>query len=263
MTLKPARLLLALIAVAAMPVFAQNVAVVNGKAIPKSRADAIVQQVVAQGQRPDSPELQELVRQDLINREVLMQEAIKLGFDKGAAVKEQLNVARETLVISAMMRDYMDKHQIAEADVKAAYDTFAKEKANDKEFHVRHILLANEADAKAVIAKLKGGAKFEDLAKTSIDKGSSETGGDLDWLPLSALPKTFADGLAVMKKGEVTQVPVKTENGFHVIKVDDTRPAKVPTYDELKERIAQSLQDQRMQAYQAQLESKANVVIKK
>src|SRR4051812_12306388 len=110
MTLKPARLLLALIAVAAMPVFAQNVAVVNGKAIPKSRADAIVQQVVAQGQRPDSPELQELVRQDLINREVLMQEAIKLGFDKGAAVKEQLNVARETLVISAMMRDYMDKH---------------------------------------------------------------------------------------------------------------------------------------------------------
>jgi len=256
MTLKPASLLLAMIAVVAMPAFAQNVAVVNGKAIPLSRVDALVNQVVAQGQRPDSPELRDMIKKDLIAREVLMQEALKLGFDKNPAVKTQLDSARQTLVVNAMMREYLDKNKITDADIQAEYDRY-KAVAGDKEYHVRHILVETEAEAKAIIAKLKGGAKFEDLAKGSKDQGTANTGGDLEWASPSAFPKPFSDGFIALQKGGISASPVQTENGFHVIKLDDTRPAKIPTLAEVKPRIAEALQEKKLQALQEQLASKA------
>lgn len=258
MTLKPASLLLAMIAVVAMPAFAQNVAVVNGKAIPLSRVDALVNQVVAQGQRPDSPELREMIKKDLIAREVLMQEALKLGFDKNPAVKTQLDSARQTLVVNAMMREYLDKNKITDADIQAEYDRY-KAVAGDKEYHVRHILVETEAEAKAIIAKLKGGAKFEDLAKGSKDQGTANTGGDLEWASPSAFPKPFSDGFIALQKGGISANPVQTENGFHVIKLDDTRPAKIPTLAEVKPRIAEALQEKKLQALQEQLASKATI----
>jgi peptidyl-prolyl cis-trans isomerase C len=256
MTLKPARLLLAMIAVAAMPAFAQNVAVVNGKAIPVSRVEALVKQVVAQGQRPDSPELRDMIKKDLIAREVMMQEAQKKGFDKDPDVKKQLDAARETLVVNAMMREFLDKNQITDADIKAEYDRY-KAQAGDKEYHVRHILLDTDVEAKAVIAKLKGGAKFEELAKASKDQGTANSGGDLDWATPSAFPKPFSDGFIGLQKGAVTATPVQTENGFHVIKLDDTRAAKLPTLDEVKPRIAEALQEKKLQAFQEQMVKKA------
>jgi peptidyl-prolyl cis-trans isomerase C len=258
MTLKPARLLVAMIAVIAMPAFAQNVAVVNGKAIPMSRVEALVKQVVAQGQRPDSPELRDMIKKDLIAREVMMQEAQKLGFDKNPDVKKQLDSARETLVVNAMMREFLDKNKTTDADIQAEYDRY-KAQAGDKEYHVRHILLETDAEAKAVIAKLKGGAKFEELAKTSKDQGTANSGGDLDWATPSAFPKTFSDGFVGLQKGAVTAAPVQTENGFHVIKLDDTRAAKLPTLDEVKPRIAEALQEKKLQAFQEQLVNKAKV----
>lgn len=258
MTLKPARLLLAMIAVTAMPAFAQNVAVVNGKAIPSSRVEALVKQVVAQGQQPDSPKLREMIKTDLIAREVMMQEAIKQGYDKNPAVKQQLDGARETLVINAMMREHLDKNKVADADIKAEYDRY-KAQAGDKEYHVRHILVGTDAEAKAIIAKLKGGAKFEELAKGSKDQGTANTGGDLDWASPSAFPKAFSDGFVNLQKGAVTAAPVQTENGFHVIKLDDTRAAKLPTLDEVKPRIAEALQEKKLQAFQEQMLKKAVV----
>ena len=256
MTFKPARLLLALIAVAAMPAFAQNVAVVNGKAIPMSRVEATVKQVEAQGQQKDSPELRDMIKKDLIAREVMMQEALKQGFDKSEGVKQQLDSARQSLVVTAMMRDYADKHKVTDSEIKAEYDRY-KAQAGDKEYHVRHILVKTEAEAKDVIAKLKGGAKFEDLAKSSIDQGSASTGGDLDWASPSAYPKEFSDAIVALQKGGVTQAPVQTTNGFHVIKLDDTRPAKVPSMEEIKPQIANALIQKKLQAYQEQLASKA------
>jgi peptidyl-prolyl cis-trans isomerase C len=256
MTFKPARLLLALIAVTAMPAFAQNVAVVNGKAIPMSRVDATVKQVEAQGQQKDSPELREMIKKDLIAREVMMQEAVKQGYDKNDAVKQQLDTARQSLVVSAMMREYAAKNKVSDADIKAEYERY-KAQAGDKEYHVRHILLETDAEAKAVIAKLKGGAKFEDLAKTSKDQGSAATGGDLDWASPSSFPKEFSDAFVALQKGGVTQVPVQTTNGFHVIKLDDTRAAKLPTLEEVKPQIAEALTQKKLQAYQEQLAKKA------
>lgn len=258
MTLKPARLLLAMIAVAAMPAFAQNIAVVNGKAIPSSRVDAIVKQVVTQGQQTDSPKLREAIKADLIAREVMMQEATKLGYDKKPEVKQQLDSARETLVVNAMLRAHMDKNKIGDADIKAEYDRY-KAQAGDKEYHVRHILVGTDAEAKAIIAKLKGGAKFEELAKGSKDQGTANSGGDLDWATPSAFPKAFSDGFINLQKGAVSTAPVQTENGFHVIKLDDTRAAKLPTLDEVKPRIAEALQEKKLQAFQEEMVKKATV----
>jgi len=257
MTFKPASLLIALLVIA-VPAFAQNVAVVNGKAIPTSRVEAVVKQVVAQGQQPDSPQLRELIKKDLIGREVMMQEAEKQGFGKDAAVKAQIDNARQAIIINAMIADYIKKNPIADADIKAEYDRFTKQ-AGDKEYHVRHILMATEAEANDVIAKLKGGAKFEDLAKASKDTGSAANGGDLDWASPSSFPPAFSAAFVALQKGGVTDKPVQTPNGFHVIKVDDIRPAKLPTLEEVKPQISEALAQKKLQAYQEELVKKAKV----
>jgi peptidyl-prolyl cis-trans isomerase C len=256
MTFKPSRLLFVLIAAAAVPAFAQNVAVVNGKAIPMSRADALVKQYVAQSQQPETPELREMVKRDLISREVLMQEANRLGFDKTPAVKQQIESARQSIVVNAMVRDYLTKHPIKDDEVKAEYERY-KTVLGDKEYHVRHIVADSEADAKAIIAKLKGGAKFEELAKTSKDTGSANNGGDLDWRAPADFPKNFSDAFIALQKGAVTETPVQTQNGFHVIKLDETRPLKVPGFDELKPQIAERMQQGKLAQLQEELRKKA------
>lgn len=258
MTFKPARLLLALIAITAVPAFAQNIAVVNGKAIPSSRADAVVKQIVAQGQQPDSPQLREMVKKDLIAREVMIQEAVKKNFDKDATVKQQLDNARQTIIVNALMRDYLAKNEIKDDEIKAEYERF-KAQAGDKEYHVRHILLETEEQAKAAIAKIKGGAKFEELAKTSKDTGSAASGGDLDWASPSSFPKPFSDAFVGLQKGQVTENPVQTPNGWHVIKLDDTRATKLPPLEEVKPQVAEALQQRKLQAYQEELVKKAKV----
>lgn len=258
MTFKPARVLLALIAVVAIPAFAQNVAVVNGKSIPASRLEAVVKQVISQGQQPDSPGLRDAVKKDLIAREVMMQEAVKQGFEKDATVKSQMESAHQTIVINALVRDYMSKNPVSQADVKAEYERY-KLQAGDKEYHVRHILVATEPEAKAVIAKLKGGAKFEDLAKTSLDTGTAANGGDLDWATPTSFPKVFSDAFIGLKKGAVTETAVQTPNGFHIIKLDDTRPIKMPAFDEVKGQIEEALAQKKLQAYQEAMVKKAKV----
>lgn len=258
MTFKPARLLIALIAIASVPAFAQNLAVVNGKPIPSSRADAVVKQVVAQGQQPDSPQLREAVKNDLIAREVMMQEAVKEGYDKKPEVKEALENARQTIVINALAREYIAKHPITDAEVKAEYDKF-KATTGDKEYHVRHILVDTEAQAKDIIAKLKGGAKFEDLAKQSKDQGTANNGGDLDWATPASFPKEFSAGFVNLQKGGVTETPVHTSNGYHVIKLDDVRPAKLPSLEQVKPQIQEALAQRKLQAYQDEMVKKAKV----
>jgi len=258
MTFKPASLLLALIAVASAPAFAQNAAVVNGKAIPSARLDEAVKTVVAQGQGQDSPQLRAAIKEELVAREVLMQEALKQGFDKKPEVKQALDNARQTIIVNQLARDYITKNPVSDAEIKAEYDK-AKAANGDKEYHVRHILLGTEDEAKAVIAKLKGGAKFEELAKQSKDTGTANNGGDLDWAPPSQFPPEFAAGVSKLQKGAITDVPVKTQAGFHVIKVDDTRPLQLPALDQVKPQIADALSQRKLQDYQEQMVKKAKV----
>ena len=257
MTFKPARLLVLLFAVASLPALAQNLAVVNGKSIPSSRADLMVKQMTAQGQ-PDTPQLRGAVKEELINREILMQEADKQGLANSQDVKNQLELARQSIVIRALIADYLKKSPVSDADIKAEYDNF-KAQAGDKEYHARHILVDKEEDAKAIIAKLKAGTKFEDLAKQSKDTGSAANGGDLDWATPASFVKPFSDAMVGLKKGEFTQTPVQTQFGYHVIKLEDVRAAKVPTLDEVKPQIAEALQQKKLQAYQEELRKKAKV----
>jgi len=257
MMLKPARLLLALIAVVAAPVFAQNVATVNGKAIPASRVDQMVKQVVAQGQQPDSPQLRELVKKDLIGREVLIQEADKQGFGTKPEVKAAIENARQSIIINAMLADYVKKNPVKDADIKAEYDKY-KAAMGEKEYHSRHILVATEAEAKDIITKLKAGGKFEELAKVSKD-GSAANGGDLGWMVPGKLVKPFADAMVALKNGQITETPVKTEFGYHVIKLEESRPTKLPALEEVKGQVAEALQQKKIAAYREELVKKAKV----
>jgi peptidyl-prolyl cis-trans isomerase C len=264
MNVKPARLLVALVAAVALPVFAQNVAVVNGKPIPSARADLIAKQVTAQGQK-DSPELRGKIKEDLINREVLAQEAEKEGFGSSAEVKtqmetarQQLDMVRQMILIRALVDDFRKKHPVSDAEVKAEYDKL-KEQMGGKEYHARHILVDKEEDAKAIIAKLKNGAKFEDLAKQSKDPGSAANGGDLDWNPPGAFVKPFSDAMVSLKKGQFTDTPVKTQFGYHVIKLEDERPAKIPSLDEVKPQITERIMEAKLKNYQEELKKKAKI----
>jgi peptidyl-prolyl cis-trans isomerase C len=195
----------------------------------------------------------------LIKREVMMQEADKRGITTSEEVKTQLELARQSVIIRALFADYQKTNPVTDADVKAEYDKF-KAQAGDKEYHARHILVDKEDEAKDIIAKLKAGQKFEALAKArSKDPGSGANGGDLDWAPPSAYVKEFSDAMVKLQKGQTTPTPVKTQFGYHVIRLDDVRAAQVPSLDEIKPQIQQQLMQQKLQAFQAELMAKAKI----
>jgi peptidyl-prolyl cis-trans isomerase C len=187
-----------------------------------------------------------------------MQEAEKQNFGKDPQVKQALDNARQAIILNALVADYVKKNPVKDTEVKAEYDRVVAA-TGDKEYHVRHILVESEKEATDVIAKLKGGAKFEDLAKNSKDAGSAANGGDLDWGTPSNFPKLFADAFVGLQKGQITEKPLQTPNGFHVIKVDDIRPVKLPTLEEAKPQITDALIQKKLQAYQEELVKKAKV----
>ena len=248
----------ALFALGAGAAIAQNVAIVNGKAVPKTRLDILAQQVAKSG-RPVTPEMQSQLREEVIAREVFMQEAEKQGLSASDDFKTQMELARQTLMIRSLFADYQQKNKVTDVELKAEYDKFAATNGG-KEFKARHILVEKEADAKAIIASIKKGGKFEDIAKKqSKDPGSGANGGDLDWAnPASYVPE-FSQAMLKLNKGQMTDVPVKTQFGYHIIRVDDTREAKIPAFEELKPQIAQQIEQQRLGAYQQGLREKAKV----
>jgi peptidyl-prolyl cis-trans isomerase C len=258
MTYNKTRLWVLLAAFAAAPVFAQNVAVVNGTAIPKSRADALIAQLVKQGQQ-DSPQLQQAVRDELINREILMQEAVREGIPARADVKAQIAVAQQTVVLRALLEDVMKKNAPTDAEVKARYDELVKQ-AGGNELHLHHILVDNEQQAKDLIAKIKGGASFEDIAKQySKDPGSAKNGGDLDWSNPQAYVPEFAQAAEKLQKGQITDAPVHTQFGWHIIRLDDSRPITPPPFDQVKPQIVQQMQQEKLQAFEQKLRAQAKI----
>jgi peptidyl-prolyl cis-trans isomerase C len=257
--MKPALplLIVAALAAAAPPTLAQNIAKVNGVAIPSSRADALLRDLAAQG-RGDSPQLRQAVKEELINREIMSQEASRLGLSKLPEVAAQIEAARQTVMVRAYVQEYFRKNPITDDEVKGEYDRVRKE-MGDKEFRARHILVKSEDEAKGIIAKLKGGAKFEDLAKQSDDPGSKEKGGDLDWATAGTFVPEFARAMTGLKKGETTDAPVRTQFGFHVIRLDDTRETRLPPMEEARQQISQQLQQQRFQKMLSELRGKAKL----
>jgi peptidyl-prolyl cis-trans isomerase C len=242
----------------ALPAAAQNVAIVNGKPVPKARVDMLAQQLAKAG-RPVGPEMQGQLKDEVIAREIFMQEAQKRGLDASDDFKAQMELARQTILIRELFADQQKKNPVTDADIKAEYDKFVAANGG-KEYKARHILVKSEDEAKKIIAELKKGAKFEDLAKKeSKDPGSGANGGDLDWATPSSYVPEFAQAMIKLKKGEMTQVPVKSQFGWHVIRVDDIRDAQLPKFEDVKAQIAQQLQQQRLAQFQEQLRKSAKV----
>ena len=160
---------------------------------------------------------------------------------KNDAVKEQIEQSRMGILVAAVFQDYVEKEGIAEADLKAAYES-VKSQYTGKEYHVEHILVEKEADAKAITAQLKAGANFEELAKAkSKDPGSAPTGGDLGWVSEKSLVPEFSKAMVQLEKGQITDKPVKTQFGWHIIKMDDMRDVKTPPMEEIKDQLKQMI----------------------
>ena len=234
------------------------IATVNGVAIPRTRAEALFRQQLARGM-PDNDQSRGLVRDELVNREVLMQEAQKSGVARSPEVVGQLDLARQEIVISAYLREWVRKNPVSEADVQKEYDR-VKAEAGDKEYRARHILVETEDQAKQIVADLKKGAKFDELAtKNSKDPGSKERGGDLDWHAPGDFDRAFSDAMTKLDKGKYTETPVRTRFGFHIIQLDDVRAGRFPPLAEVKPRIQQQITQIRIDELVKGLRGKAKV----
>jgi len=250
--------LLSLLSLGTTAALAQNIAIVNGKAVPKARMDSLSLQFQSTG-RPITPEVQEQMRQHLIALEVFTQEADKLGLSSSDEFKAQMELARQTVLANQLIKEFEKKNAITDELLKAEYDKFAAANGG-KEIKARHILVDKEADAAAIIASLKKGGKFEEIAKKrSKDTGSGSKGGDLDWANPSSYVPEFSAALQALKKGQLTDKAVKTQFGFHIIRVDDVRDIKLPTFDEVKPQIADQMKQDKRGTYQRDLLGKAKV----
>jgi peptidyl-prolyl cis-trans isomerase C len=234
------------------------IATVNGVPVPQERMDLLMQQQQQRG-APDNEQMRNMVKDELVNREVIAQEAQKVGVTKNREVQAQLDMARQEIIVSAYLREFARKNPISDADVQKEYER-ARAQHGDKEYRARHILVETEDQAKSLIADLKKGAKFDDLAsKNSKDTGSATRGGDLDWNVPGTYDKQFSDALTKLEKGKYTEAPVKTRFGFHIIQLDDVRPAKFATLAEVKPRIQQMLVQTKIEELVRGLRAKAKI----
>lgn len=256
--MKFSKLALSLLAALSFSAMAQNLAVVNGKAVPSSRVEALKQQVERSG-RPVTPEILAQIKEELIAREIFMQEARKRGLDASEDYKAQLELARQSLLIRELFANFQKKNPVTDAEIKAEYDKFVAANGG-KEYRARHILVEKEDEAKALIADLKKGGKFEDLAKkASKDPGSGANGGDLDWANAASYVPEFSNAMVKLEKGQMTDTPVKSQFGFHIIRVDDVREAQLPKLEEVKPQITQQLTQSKLGKFQEDLRAKAKV----
>jgi peptidyl-prolyl cis-trans isomerase C len=236
---------------------AQNIAIVNGKAVPTSRVEALAQQVARSG-RPITPDVEAQIKEEVIAREIFMQEAQKRGLDATPEYKTQIELARQTILIRELFAEFQKTSAVTDADVQAEYDKFVAANGG-KEYRARHILVETKEQADAILASLKKGGKFEDIAKKqSKDPGSGANGGDLDWAAPGNYVKEFSDAMVALNKGQVS-APVQSQFGFHIIRLDDVREAQLPKLEDVKPQIVQQMTQQRMAAFQQELRAKAKV----
>jgi peptidyl-prolyl cis-trans isomerase C len=240
------------------PAAGKPIATVNGVPVPQARMDFLMQQQQSRG-APDTEQMRGMVRDELVNREVIAQEAQKSGVAKNPEVQTQLDMARQEIIVSAYLRDWARKHPVTDAEVQKEYER-AKAQHGDKEYRARHILVESEDQAKSIIAELKKGGKFDELAsKNSKDTGSAQRGGDLDWNVPATYDKQFSEAMVKLEKGKYTETPVRTRFGYHVIQLDDVRTAKFATLAEVKPRIQQMLVQNKIEELIKGLRAKAKI----
>ena len=242
----------------------KTMTIVNGQVIPKMVEQALLDGQIAQEQK-DTPELRKAIKEELVRRMVLTQEAVKKGMGQPpntgtmrTSVDGQSFLAQQAVLIGAYLNEYVKTHPITDDQIKKEYAEISA-KLGNKEYKARHILVEKEDEAKAIIAKLTKGEKIEDLAKDSKDPGSKDRGGDLGWAnPASFLPP-FSAAMIKLEKGKFTETPVKSDFGWHVIQLEDTRELKLPGIEEAKAQIGQQLTQRMVQKHIDELRAKAKV----
>lgn len=235
---------------------AQNIAIVNGKAVPKARVDLLLQEAARAGQQV-APEMEAQARDQVVLREIFVQEAERRGMAASPEYKARMELARQSVLIRALFDDHRSKNPVTDAEAQVEYDKF-KAQASGTEYRARHILVDSEDEAKRLTAQIKGGASFEELAKTfSKDAGSGQNGGDLDFAKAESYVPEFGSALTKLQKGQMTEVPVKSQFGWHIIRLEETRDAPFPAFEEVKPQLKQRMEQAKMQQFQDALRDKA------
>lgn len=235
---------------------------VNGTVISQDRIDAVVQMMAAQSQgQPLPAQAKDMAKDQLIATEVLRQEAVKKGLDKSAEYHAQLDNMQAMLLAQQLIKDYQKTHPITEATLKAEYDKAVAAVPETKQYHAYHILVKTQAEANAVIASLKKGKSFEALAKEkSNDPGSKNNGGDLGWQDPGTFVPEFSQALVKLNKGQVTATPVKTQFGWHIIKLADIKTERnVPSFEDVKPQLTQKMQGEAISKYVDSLKAQAKI----
>lgn len=232
---------------------------VNGKPIKKNLYDFVVKDLASRGQKMDD-NLNSMIVNRMIAMELINQEAEKTGLSKDVNYLLKEELARKEMLYNTFLQNYVQKNPISESDIKNAYEQYKKD-LGSQEFNAKHILLASEQEAKDVIAELNKGGNFNKIAKDkSKDTGSKDKGGDLGWFPANSMVKPFAEALTSLKKGNVTTIPVQTQFGWHVIKLEDTRALQAPEFDKVKEGLAKTLQQKQLDKLVLDLKAKAKIL---
>ncbi|MDO8654569.1 MAG: peptidylprolyl isomerase [Undibacterium sp.] len=236
-------------------------ATVNGTTISQKQVDLIMKQQATQGM-PDNAESRKMVIDNLAMQLIVAQESSKKGLDKSPEIADQLEMTRQSILADAYVQDYIKNNTVTDAMLAAEYDKI-KTQASGNQYKARHILVEKEADAKDIIAKLKKNPKaFEALAKAqSKDPGSKDKGGDLGWFDPHGMVPEFGAAVAKLEKDKFTEEPVKSQFGYHVIMLDDTRANPIPTLEQVKPRLTQQVQQQNLKKMLDELKSKAKIEI--
>jgi peptidyl-prolyl cis-trans isomerase C len=234
-------------------------ATVNGVPITAARVDTIVKQGAAGG-RPDTPETRKAIVDALAMQMVVADEALKKGLDKTPEVIDQIDAVRQSVLASAYVQDYIKNNPVSDDTLKAEYERI-KATLSGSEYKARHILVAKEAEAKEIIARLKKdpGAFAKLAAEKSKDPGSAARGGDLGWFDLRGMVPEFGAAVSKMEKGKITEEPVKSQFGYHVIQLEDSRPIEAPPLDEVKAQLSQQLQQQALKKQLDALKAAAKI----
>jgi len=238
-------------------------ATVNGSPINASLVDLVVKQKAQHGQ-PGNPELRDGVIDQLATQFILAQEGAKIGLDKTPEVADQVELAQKAILAKAFVQNYVKNNPASDDMVKAEYEK-VKAQMTGSEYKARHILVGNEADAKDIIAKLKRNPKaFETLAKEkSKDLASKDNGGDLGWFDPRNMPPEFGAAVSKLAKGQLTNEPVKSQSGYHVIFLEDSRQKQFPAFDQLKPTLQRQVEQQNVKKLVDDLKAKAKIEIAK
>jgi peptidyl-prolyl cis-trans isomerase C len=234
----------------------ERVATVNGKALPKSEFDLYVANMGRQSGRDMTGQQDQLLDQ-YISMQLAADEAEKAGIEKDPKVRDQLALARLQVLVDAGLQKYLEGHPVQESELRPEYD--AQVAALPREYHARHILVDDEAAAVAITKELKGGADFAKLAAKRSKDSSSKSGGDLGWFTLDTMVKPFADAVKTMQPGQLTEQPVQSQYGWHVIKLEESRATSAPPFDEVKDRVKMIVQRKKLQAHLEELRTTAKV----